>query len=141
MLGGPGKEQADTLPGPPNRAADNLLHFGWSAYRRFDRNQAVAYKMHRRHAPEDHWYLWAIGVDPGSQGEGIGGRLLQPVLASASASGTPCYLETHNERNVRFYQKHGFRVVCEERVPKGGPRVRAMLRYPGSRSTHTCPAL
>ena len=107
-----------------------MSRFGLAAYRRFDINQATVYRIHRRYAPEDHWYLWAIGVDPASQGKGIGSALMQPVLTKASATGTPCYLETHNVRNVRFYEKHGFRVVCEERVPKGGPRVWAMLRDP-----------
>ena len=93
-------------------------------------------KVHKRYAPQDHWYLWAIGVDIGSQGKGIGGGLLQPVLVSASATKTLCYLETHNERNVRFYEKHGFSVVSEGCVPQGGPQVWAMLREP-QQSAHT----
>lgn len=104
------------------------VRFGLAAYRRFDINQAYVYKMHTQHAPKDHWYLWAIGVDPASQGKGIGSALMKPVLTKASASGTPCYLETHNTRNVRFYEKHGFRVVSEGDVPKGGPHVWALVR-------------
>jgi ribosomal protein S18 acetylase RimI-like enzyme len=84
--------------------------------------------LHKRHAPELHWYLWAVGVDPPNQGRGIGGRLIEPILARASADGTACYLETGMEKNISFYEKHGFRVVGEGRVPKLGVPVWAMLR-------------
>lgn len=74
-------------------------------------------EVHRRVMPEPHWYLWTLGVEPAAQGQGIGGSLLGPVLARASAAGLPCYLETQTERNVAFYRKHGFEVLTEERVP------------------------
>ena len=105
-----------------------VCRFGLAAYSRYSNNQRYLNRTHKRCAPEHHWYLWAIGVDPSSQGKGLGGELIGPVLASADATGTPCYLETHNERNVRFYEKLGFRVVSEGSVPMGGPRVWAMLR-------------
>ena len=56
-------------------------------------------------------YLWVMGVDPACQGRGVGGRLLQPVLARADEQGLPCYLETGSERNVAFYERRGFRVL------------------------------
>src|SRR5579864_4512217 len=68
-------------------------------------------EVHSRCTPGRHWYLWAVGVEPTNQGRGIGGRLLQPVLAKASAEGVPCYLETMNEANLPFYEKYGFSVV------------------------------
>jgi ribosomal protein S18 acetylase RimI-like enzyme len=78
-----------------------------------------------------HWYLWGLGVEPSRQGQGIGGMLIQPVLARADASGLPCYLETMNEKNVPFYEKHGFKIVSDAEVPRHGLRVWAMLREPG----------
>jgi ribosomal protein S18 acetylase RimI-like enzyme len=78
------------------------LKMGLRAYRRFHSYVTRTDRLHKRCAPETHWYLWAIGVDPPSQGKGIGGRLLQPVLERASAEGTACYLETGVERNLRF---------------------------------------
>jgi ribosomal protein S18 acetylase RimI-like enzyme len=107
-----------------------VLRFGWAAYRRFDDNLAYAGSLHQRYAPEPHWYLWAIGVEPSCQGKGIGGELIKPVLTSASAAGTPCYLETHNESNVHFYERHGFKVVSKGKVPKHSLQVWAMLREP-----------
>jgi ribosomal protein S18 acetylase RimI-like enzyme len=52
-----------------------------------------------------------LGVSPEYQGQGIGGRLLQPVLQEADRTKTPCYLETSTAAAVRFYQRHGFETV------------------------------
>jgi ribosomal protein S18 acetylase RimI-like enzyme len=101
---------------------------GWGAYRRFDTYMGYADRLHQRYAPASHWYLWAVGVDPQSQGRGIGGRLIEPVLVRASADGTACYLETGIERNIRFYERHGFQVVGQGQVPGQGLQVWAMLR-------------
>jgi ribosomal protein S18 acetylase RimI-like enzyme len=104
---------------------------GLSAYRRFDAYMRYADELHTRLAPGPHWYLWVIGVEPARQGQGIGSKLLQPILARADADGVPCYLETEGERNVRFYQKHGFKVAHQGLVPKLGVGVWAMLREAG----------
>ena len=104
------------------------LKMGWAAYRRFDPYQVFSGRLHHIHAPQLHWYLWAIGVDPPSQGQGIGSWLLEPMLRKADADGTACYLETGTEANVRFYEKHGFHVTSKGRVPKLGVPIWAMRR-------------
>ena len=53
---------------------------------------------------------------------------MEPVLVRASANRTACYLETGVERNIRFYERHGFKVVGEGTVPGQGVQVWAMLR-------------
>ncbi len=108
------------------------LKMGWAAYRRFDPYQSFSGRIHHLHAPQPHWYLWAIGVDPTCQGQGVGSRLLEPTLRRADAEGTACYLETGSERNVRFYEKYGFHVASEGRVPKLGVPIWAMRREAGS---------
>jgi ribosomal protein S18 acetylase RimI-like enzyme len=108
------------------------LKMGLAAYRQFNTYMGYADAFHARYAPEPHWYLWAIGVDPGSQGKGIGSRLIQPILKRADAIGMACYLETEMERNVRFYRKHGFEVVDGGKVPKLGAQVWAMVREPAN---------
>ena len=85
---------------------------------------------HGRWAPERHWYLFVLGVEPSSQGRGVGGALMEPVLAQADTKNTPCYLETQFERNVPFYERQGFEVVDEGAVPNHGPRFWSMLRKP-----------
>jgi hypothetical protein len=62
---------------------------------------------------------------------GTSAKLIQPVLAIADIDRLPCYLETMNEMNVPFYEKHGFRVVSDGVVPGHRLSVWAMLREPG----------
>jgi ribosomal protein S18 acetylase RimI-like enzyme len=86
-------------------------------------------KLHKEAVPPDHWYLALLGVEPARQGQGVGGALLQPVLAQADAQHWPCYLETQKERNVPFYQRHGFEVVVEiEPKSDGRPKMWTMRR-------------
>ena len=96
--------------------------------RRF--NQAMSWldAEHRRRMPSPHWYLWALGVDPESQGQGAGTALLQPVLEQAAKEGTPCYLETQTLRNVHFYRRLGFEVLLETEVPELDLRIWCMAR-------------
>jgi ribosomal protein S18 acetylase RimI-like enzyme len=104
------------------------LRMGLAAYRRFNAYMGYADTFHERYAPESHWYLWAIGVDPASQGKGVGGRLMRSVLMQADADGMACYLETGTDRNVRFYEKLDFKVVGGGEVPRLGIQVWAMVR-------------
>jgi ribosomal protein S18 acetylase RimI-like enzyme len=87
-------------------------------------------RVHHRVMSGRHWYLWALGVEPAAQGQGIGSSLLQPVLSRADAEGLPCYLETETERNVAFYRRHGFEVSTAERVAGHGPMLWFMTRAP-----------
>lgn len=82
-----------------------------------------------RHPETPHWYLAVLGTDPSRQGEGIGSRLLQPVLEACDADEVPAYLESSKEENVAFYARHGFRVTDEMRLPDGPP-VWLMWREP-----------
>lgn len=77
-----------------------------------------------------HWYLWALGVAPEYQGQGVGGRLIQPVLGRAEAKSLPCYLETQTEGNVVFYQKRGFDVLSVGVVPGYGVKIWTMVKKP-----------
>lgn len=71
-------------------------------------------QLHSQITPEPHWYLAMLGVSPECQGQGIGGKLLQPVLQAADRSNIPCYLEGSSTANVRFYQRHGFEIAHQE---------------------------
>jgi ribosomal protein S18 acetylase RimI-like enzyme len=81
-------------------------------------------------APDPHWYLAGIGVDPEAQRQGIGGALLRPGIEAAQRDAVPAVLLTNSEANLAFYEGHGFRVVREGETPKGGPRAWAMVRQP-----------
>jgi GNAT superfamily N-acetyltransferase len=42
--------------------------------------------------------------------QGIGGRLLEPLLELADRARVDCYLDTADRANVDFYKRHGFAV-------------------------------
>jgi ribosomal protein S18 acetylase RimI-like enzyme len=107
-----------------------VARFPGEARRRFLEALAYMDEVHKRLMTGPHWYLWALGVEPSCQGQGIGRKLLQPGLARSDAEGVPCYLETQTERNAAFYRKRGFVVVNEGQVPGQGLPVWMMLREP-----------
>ena len=106
------------------------FQLGWTGFRRYMAIENYCGKIHKNIVPGTHWYLWGLGVKHARQGLGIGGMLMQPVLAQPDIDRLPCYLETMNEKNVPFYEKHGFRVVSDGVVPGHKLRVWAMLREP-----------
>ena len=103
---------------------------GLGATNRFMKIMNTFEHLHDRDVPEPHWYLMLLGVDPPRQGQGVGGALVQPILARADADKLPCYLETQKAKNVPFYQRHGFEVVIEDDLPDGGLHYWTMKRAP-----------
>lgn len=77
-----------------------------------------------------HYYLWGLAVAPGQQGKGIGTALMQPVLAKANAEKIPIYLETHEEKNIHYYQRYGFDLINMARIPRYDLPIWCMLREP-----------
>jgi GNAT superfamily N-acetyltransferase len=114
--------------------ADGPRRLGESALQRFGANMEHLGARHHHFAPEPHWYLMILGVDPPHQGRGVGGELIAPVLAEADRDGLPAYLETQKARNVPFYRRHGFEVVEETDAPRGGPHWWLMKRAARSRN-------
>jgi GNAT superfamily N-acetyltransferase len=85
-----------------------------------------------RTLPGRHWYLMLLGVEPAHQGQGLGSRLIAPVLAQADADGLPAYLETFVQRDVTFYTHHGFAVLEEGDEPSAGLHYWTMHRLPAA---------
>lgn len=104
-----------------------LVRYGPRAFVKLVQTGANA----QRHFPDEPaWYLEILGVAPGHQGRGIGGRLLAAGLAQADMAGAPAYLETGEERNVRFYERAGFQVrnPAAQLAPAPGPTHWTMER-------------
>lgn len=100
------------------------------------RNEDYVLKVHEEIMPGPHWYLWGIAVDPDQQGKGIGAILMKPGLESADVQHLPCYLETHDERNIPFYLKRGFDLVRTEQVPGSDLRFWCFVREPCKKNKH-----
>lgn len=77
-----------------------------------------------------HYYLWGLAVDPRQKAHGIGDALMRPLLAQADAQKMPVYLETHDEKNVRYYRKYGFDLVYTTCIPKYQLPIWCMVREP-----------
>lgn len=86
-------------------------------------------QMGEFHPTHAHWYLPMIGVEPSSQGKGVGSALLQHSLANCDADGLPAYLESSNPRNIPLYERFGFEVIGEIRSGDAPP-LHPMIRQP-----------
>ena len=85
------------------------------------------------HPKEPHWYLGMLATRSSAQGSGAGGRIMTHTLARVDGDRLPSYLESTNPRNVPFYERHGFVVVGEARLPDGPPltQMRRAAPAPG----------
>ena len=66
-----------------------------------------------QHPQQPLAYLWFIGVKPTEQNKGAGSRLLQDILVKSRNDGLIVCLETSTERNLPWYEKHGFKIYKE----------------------------
>jgi ribosomal protein S18 acetylase RimI-like enzyme len=99
------------------------------AGRSFPRIAGVLRLMEQKHPKDEaHYYLAVLGVEPELQGRGFGGALIEPVLGRCDRDGVPAYLESSKERNIVFYERHGFRVLEELPLSKTGPAIWPMWR-------------
>lgn len=88
--------------------------------------------MRRNLMKRPYWYLLLLGVDPSCKGQGIGRKLMEPMLTEADHNKLPCFLVTDNEENLGYYKKYGFEAVgCGESPVK----FWSMLREPHSKSS------
>ena len=74
------------------------------------------------------WYLSILAVDPATQGQGLGGKLLEPTLAEADQASATSWLETFNFRSIPFYERHGFVQVAQFSEPTTGADYVVMRR-------------
>ena len=92
-----------------------------------DWRESVWFKEWAKHDPvEQHWHLGPIGVLPNHQGLGVGTILMDRFCKEVDACRAKAYLETDFDKNVRFYEKFGFKVVSESEI--FGVKNRYMLR-------------
>ncbi len=87
-------------------------------------------RTHDHRPVEPHLYLGILGVDPARQSRGHGAALLAPTLAECDRMGLTAHLESSNERNVPFYERHGFTAVESYRCGGDGPLMTIMTRRP-----------
>ncbi len=76
-------------------------------------------RHYRAEVIEPHWILDVLGVDPKYQGQGIATALINHILAEADQTHLPCYVITHNMRNIAFYERFGFQLLNSTPLAEG----------------------
>lgn len=90
--------------------------------------RAVSDLMKANHPTQPHWYLAVIGSDPAVRGTGFGHALMETRLKHCDAEGMPVYLESSNPVNIPYYERFGFVVTGELKLPDDGPSLYPMWR-------------
>ena len=126
-------------PARPTITAEDRHAAGWSEvqaawgraavdrYQAFlgDRDDAVGSL-----APQPHWHLAWLGVEPGHQGQGIGNTLVRQMTTRADADGMAYWLFTFAPRNVPIYERLGFHATLDTDLPSSGLRLWVMAHPP-----------
>lgn len=68
--------------------------------------------------PTPHWHLYAVGVAPNYQRQGIGEALVKHFNRIADKDNRPSFLTTAREDQVPFYSAQGYKVTNVSAVPK-----------------------
>ncbi len=81
--------------------------------RAMDQWGSVTEALRREHPIEPHWYVAVLGIVPDERGRGLGGCLVETLVALAAEAPAPIYLESDRPESVAFYRAHGFEVRGE----------------------------
>lgn len=104
-----------------------IRSFGWKDLMlKFRERQ----KIDSYHPQKPHYYLAGIGVSEELRGQRVGSTLMKPILERSDLEGVGCYLETNLERNLNFYQQHGFTVSHQFSVGPDKLPIWIMWREP-----------
>lgn len=76
----------------------------------------------------DAWYLSIIGVLPEFQGQGLGIKLINPILEKLDEQSVSTYLETFSSANLSFYERLGYRIAATLYEPTVEAEYRLMIR-------------
>lgn len=79
---------------------------------------------------QDVWYLSIAGIKPTYQGQGLGAGLLTEILDETDKNEIATYLETFTPRNIRFYERMGYKIIKEVFEPVTGSPYWIMVRQP-----------
>jgi len=113
---------------PPLQAIRALQGYARALGRRLGPAGDLMRPLARVHPKTPHWYLFAIGVDPAHQGQGVGGALLRSRLERVDRENAAAYLESSKPANIPLYEHFGFEAGTVPPLPVGAPVVTPMSR-------------
>ena len=105
-----------------------IFRVGFGLMRKMNAVDSYGERVRKRLAPQKHWYLALLGVDPDHQGKGHAGAMMKPMLKRIDDEGLPCYLETEGEKNISMYQHFGFKHLEHISVPDHDIEMNAMFK-------------
>ena len=77
----------------------------------------------RGHNAPDGFYIGRLAVLPQWQGRGMGTALLEAIIAIAEACRLVLFTSTKSERNLRLYERFGFKPFKNSTTATGVPLV------------------
>jgi len=83
-----------------------------------------------KYISDNMWYLSILGVNPAYQNQGLGKKLLEPILKEADKSQVTTYLETFTLQNNSFYKRLGYEIVANIKEPNINKEYNLMIRKP-----------
>ena len=103
---------------------------GISKVNEFDEVNHYTTKLRDAVIEPPYLQLSPIGVIPKEQGKGLGTKLLKPMMKRLDEINLKCFLETQEERNLAYYERFGFEITKETRLPGLNLRNWVMIREP-----------
>ena len=79
---------------------------------------------------EPHYHLVWLGVEPELQRKGIGTELMNAMLKKFSEEKMKCFLDTQDEENIDYYERFGFKLIKESKLPDEDVTYWGMLWEP-----------
>lgn len=77
----------------------------------------------RGHVAPDGFYIGRLAVLPQWQGRGCGSTLLEAMIARAESNRLVLFTSTKSQRNLRLYERFGFRPFKKSTTATGVPLV------------------
>ncbi|MFX0035527.1 MAG: GNAT family N-acetyltransferase [Candidatus Hermodarchaeota archaeon] len=102
--------------------------FGIKTTKRIKFIKAVNDSLRNIYMKVPYWYFGLIGVDPKFQGQGFASKLIKPMLKHIDEEHLPIYLETTLEKNFRFFEYFGFKMLEEIIIPNTNIVSWSMIR-------------
>ena len=112
----PGAKPFSDMEWMKNGGYKALMHMGIPEMIRFDTYEKYSVAMRKKLAPES-FYLYNLVVRKECQRLGLGKKLLQVSHDYMDSKGFSTYLETHNPKNVPYYQTLGYVSFPDGTIP------------------------
>ena len=123
----------------PASLREQVLQGIWALWSLLPRPKAVVdgfrytTAMEKAHPKGELWYLALLAVHPELQRQGIGGKLIAPILELCDEQGIDVYLETQKQDNIAYYRRFGFSELEALRPVSAGPPLLRMHRMTKNR--------